>query len=52
MFEAIEETVLTVSIIVPFETIFLYEYLKLVAEGLLSMMLLLVCDLGGNLIGM
>ena len=44
------ETVSTVSI-VPLETIFLDEYLKLVTEGFLSMMLFLIGDITGNPVG-
>ena len=46
------ETVSTVSVIVPFETIFLDEYLKLVTEGFLSMMLFLIGDILCNPVGM
>ena len=46
----VKKTVSTVSFLVPFETISLDEKLKLLAEGLLAMVVFLVCDVGSHLI--
>jgi len=42
----------TVSVVAPFETVSFHEKLKLLSETLFAMMLLLICDVGGNLIDM
>jgi len=44
------KTVSTVSVFEPFQPIFLDQYLKLLSEGFLSMVFLLIGDISGNLI--